>query len=189
MHHLRENQEQMEESSRRCPRRSRAGWNCLSEGVPAHAGWFLRWLPTQTISHFCDSLLCFPDSLEFGWFGTRRDQSLRSTSWKPLEMESAVGQDSSSPYLSHHAAKPRAQCPFHQVTALSCSQPLQQPRGLEGLLHVWQHVIHVQDGFSATWVRDPCSGSNLASESTAAMQTGMVQMWLVRTGGRLSVLL
>lgn len=102
----------MGESNRKCPGRSRPGWNWCGGGCPcswrkaAGTRWFLMCLPTKTIPQFYDSLLwCFPDSSEHGYFGTLSSQSLRITSWKPLEGESA-GQDSSSKELAMSFSSP-----------------------------------------------------------------------------------
>lgn len=76
-------------------------WRCLcswQEGVGTR--WFLRYLPTQTIPQFRGSLLwCFLESSVWVLWHTQRPEP-EEQSWKPLEVGSAVGQDSSSTELA-----------------------------------------------------------------------------------------
>lgn len=76
-------------------------WRCLcswQEGVGTR--WFLRYLPTQTIPQFGGSLLwCFLESSVWVLWHTQRPEP-EEQSWKPLEVGSAVGQDSSSTELA-----------------------------------------------------------------------------------------
>lgn len=111
----------------RCP----CSWQ---EGIGT--GWFLRCLPTQTMN-LCFRVFVTPQSLgALAHLEARAWGARAGNHWRWNQLLDKTLPVKSWPCLSHHAAEPRAQCPFHRVTGLSCSQPLQQPHGLEGLPHV-----------------------------------------------------